>query len=497
MTAPAARTIRIHDTQQRTKLDLSPRTPGQIGMYVCGPTVYDRSHLGHARVYVAFDVVRRHLQARGHAVSYVRNFTDIDDKIIKRANERGLDARALAEENIVLFHQDMGALGVGKGDVEPRVTDHIEEIRGFIARLIERGVAYAAGGDVYFAVDRFATYGALSGKPLDDLRAGARVEPGEKKKNPLDFVLWKGAKPGEPSWESPWGPGRPGWHIECSAMSHKYLGHGFDIHGGGMDLIFPHHENEKAQSEAALEGPFVRHWMHNGFVNLNDQKMSKSLGNVFGIGELLARHSAETLRYFLLTTHYRSPINFEVETRRDAGGTEIPGFPGLDEAEKRVTYGYETLARAEKELASAGLAQGKGGAAGVGELVEPLLSALDDDFNTAVALAELGKLLTQANALLGKPGEAGKLAATVAAVRMAGRVLGLHQQAAAGYLGKAQEEGLATRGLTADQIEALIAARAAARKGKDFKRADEIRQELKAKGVEIMDSPQGTTWKVI
>src|SRR5512134_2142807 len=332
--------IQLFDTLQAKKRELVPLVPGKIGLYACGPTVYDYSHLGHARCYVVWDVVVRHLRARGLEVKYVRNFTDVDDKIIKRANERGEDPAALASRFADAFHEDMDALGCLRPDVEPRVTGTMPEIVAMIEALVARGFAYAPGnGDVYFAVRSFAEYGRLAKRNLDDLLAGARVEPGESKRDPLDFALWKAAKPGEPSWESPWGKGRPGWHIECSAMSHAHLGAPIDLHAGGKDLVFPHHTNEIAQSVAAVgDGrtaeSFCRYWMHNGFVEIDDEKMSKSLGNFFTVRDVLARFDAEALRLFLLGTHYRNDFNFS-----DAV---------LADAERRLVYLYETLDKADR-----------------------------------------------------------------------------------------------------------------------------------------------------
>jgi cysteinyl-tRNA synthetase len=348
--------IRLYDTARREKVPLRPLEEGRLGVYVCGPTVYDMCHVGHARCYVAFDVVVRHLRESGYQVRYVRNITDVDDKIIRRAAELGEDPLALSARMADEFHRDMQALGNLVPDVEPRVSGHISDIVAMTERLVASGHAYEVDGDVYFEVARFEAYGALSKRNLEELRAGARVEVDERKRSPLDFALWKAAKPGEPSWQSPWGRGRPGWHIECSAMSSRYLGDSFDIHGGGMDLIFPHHENEIAQSRA-LAGPesFARAWLHNGFITVRtadnlEEKMSKSLGNFFTIRQVCERYEPESLRLFLLGTHYRSPIAFEV----DATGSGQPRFVSLEEAERRLAYSYGTLARLEAALYEVG-----------------------------------------------------------------------------------------------------------------------------------------------
>src|SRR5712671_2948881 len=375
---------RVWNTLTDRKEELVPLEPGRLGIYVCGITVYDVSHVGHARFLVAFDAAVRFLRWAGWKVTYVRNWTDVDDKIIRRAAERGQDPKELAEGYIAACREDFQALSVLPADVEPRATDHVPEMQKLIAQLIERGNAYPSAGDVYFSVRSYPPYGKLSKRNLDDLLAGARVEPGERKRDPLDFALWKAAKPGEPAsvtWESPWGPGRPGWHIECSAMSQKYLGTTFDVHGGGKDLVFPHHENEIAQSEAASGQPLARFWLHNGFVTMDSEKMSKSLGNFRTIRDLLQHWDVESIRAFLLSTSYRHPINFNDSALADADG--------------RVEYFYETLHKADAYLAAKKFS-------GKGKIEEEKRSsfrqAMEDDLNTAQALAILSELYKQINA---------------------------------------------------------------------------------------------------
>ncbi|ACG73815.1 cysteinyl-tRNA synthetase [Anaeromyxobacter sp. K] len=478
--------IQVHDTLTAQKRELVPLEPGKLRLYVCGPTVYDYSHLGHARCYVVWDVVVRHLRARGLEVRFVRNFTDVDDKIIQRANERGEDPIALASRFADAFHEDMDALGNLRPDVEPRVSGHIPEIVALIARLVERGFAYAPGnGDVYYAVRKFPEYGRLSKRNLDDLIAGARVEPGEAKRDPLDFALWKAAKPGEPAWESPWGKGRPGWHIECSAMTQKHLGAPIDLHAGGKDLVFPHHTNEIAQSVAATSDglhaeDFARYWMHNGFVQIDDEKMSKSLGNFFTIRDVLARFDGEALRFFLLGTHYRRDFNFSDQV--------------LAEAERRLSALYETVEKAERLGA---------GAAPAAEpaFVERARAALDDDFNTPQVLGIVAEAFTEANALADRKGkkspeEKARLAAFARGARAVGAVLGILDRPPAQALSAIRDRAAARRGIDGGEVERSIAERAAARAAKDFARSDAIRDALLARGVVLMDGPQGTTWKV-
>ena len=478
--------IAVHDTLEGRKRDLVPLEPGRLRLYVCGPTVYDYSHLGHARCYVVWDVVVRHLRARGLSVKYVRNFTDVDDKIIKRANERGEDPIALAARFADAFHQDMDALGCLRPDVEPRVSGHVPQIVALVETLVRRGFAYAPGnGDVYYSVRKFPEYGKLSKRNLDDLLAGARVEPGEAKRDPLDFALWKAAKPGEPAWDSPWGKGRPGWHIECSAMTLEHLGTTIDLHTGGKDLVFPHHTNEIAQSVAATgdalrADAFSRYWMHNGFVEVDDEKMSKSLGNFRTIRDVLGAYDGEALRFFFLGTHYRNDFNFSEED--------------LGKAEKRLVYLYETLEKADR--VAAGAAPGP-----EQPWLERARAALDDDFNTPQVLGILAEAFTEANALAdakGKktPEQKVALAAFARDARVMGVELGILQRPPAQALPALRDRAAARRGIDGVAVEARIAERTAARKAKDFATSDRIRDELAAQGVVLLDGPQGTSWKV-
>ncbi len=507
--------VRLYNTLTRNLETFTPKNADRVGVYCCGPTVYDVPHAGHARSAVAFDVLVRHLRARGYNVHYVRNITDIDDKILARAKENGESPLALSQRMAEVYQTQIGEVGCAAPDVEPKVSDHLAEIFALVQSLIDEGAAYAVdmpGGtrDVYFAVRKFAGYGKLSRRKIDDLIAGARVEKDEAKRDPLDFALWKGVPEGEWGWESPWGYGRPGWHIECSAMSGKYLGHGFDIHAGGMDLIFPHHENEIAQSEAAApgQGDFSRFWMHNGFVNVDKEKMSKSLGNFVTVQDVLARNDAEAFRWFLMTVHYRGPIQFDSEKLES--GRVI--FPGVDEAERRVDYVYATLRRLAKmaqpgelpqklapELAAA-KKQMDAAAAAVGE-------ALDDDLNTPVALASLGELAKLANEMADlahkrrKDESFTKAAAVLAAeansaLRSVGGTVGLFRAPVQEYLDRTQARRLALRSLSAADVEKLICERTEARSAKDFARSDALRDELVALGIALRDRPDGTDWAV-
>ena len=457
--------LEIYNSLTRRKEPFMPIEPGKVRMYVCGMTVYDLCHLGHARVLVVFDMVYRYLRHIGLDVTYVRNITDIDDKIIRRADENGETVGALTERFIAAMHEDAAVLGILPPDEEPRATAHMAEILAMIEALIAKGHAYVADNDdVYYSVASFPGYGKLSGKDPQDLRAGARVEVGEAKRDPLDFALWKAAKPGEPAWDSPWGPGRPGWHIECSAMSTGCLGNHFDIHGGGADLQFPHHENEIAQSEGATAEPFVNVWMHNGFVRVNEEKMSKSLGNFFTVREILARYQPEEIRYFILGSHYRSPLNYD-----DAH---------LDQARAGLTRLYTAL-RGLPEAEPAG-----------GDAYRARYdAAMDDDFNTPDALAVLFDLARDSNRLRGH--DLSAAAALGAELRALGGVLGLLGQDAETYL----QAGAGAAVIADVEIDALIQRRTDARKAKDFAEADRIRDQLQEAGILLEDGAGGTTWR--
>ncbi len=476
--------IRIYNTLGGKKEAFEPMEPGNVRMYVCGPTVYDSCHIGHARSVVVFDVIARYLRAREYDVTYVRNFTDVDDKIINRANSLGVDPLEIAEKFIEEFHEDMDALGVKRADLEPRVTEYIDVIIDFVSMLIEKGKGYQAGGDVYFAVDSFDGYGKLSGRRLEDMMAGARVEVDEKKRNPFDFALWKEAKPGEPSWDSPWGKGRPGWHIECSAMSGKLLGETFDIHGGGKDLIFPHHENEIAQSEGCHGKAFARYWIHNGFVNINQEKMSKSLGNFLMIKDVIKVHHPDSIRLFLLSNHYRSPIDFSEKALEEAGA-------GLDKM-------YGVLKRIEE---SVGPASGAGDP-DPGAYWSGFCEAMDDDFNTARGVAVIFEAIRDMNRLMDeeKNGLSAAAKATLISSRAdmlrTGRVLGILAASPGAYFEKKKSGGLEEKSIDPAVVEKMIVERAEARKAKDWAAADRIRDELDRMNIVLEDRPDGTRWKV-
>ncbi|KIE43825.1 MULTISPECIES: cysteine--tRNA ligase [Geobacter] len=478
--------LRVYNTLSGTKEDFVTLEPGRVKMYVCGVTVYDHCHIGHARANVVFDMIYRYLRHAGYEVTYVRNYTDVDDKIINRANKEGVPFNVISERFIAEFDRDMAALGLDLPTYQPKATEHIAEMIQVIERLVAKGFAYAADGDVYFSVEAFDQYLKLSKRNLEEMQAGARIEVGEKKRHPMDFALWKGSKPGEPCWDSPWGQGRPGWHIECSAMSMKYLGETFDIHGGGKDLVFPHHENEIAQSEAANGKPFARYWIHNGFVNINAEKMSKSLGNFFTIKEVLESYDPEVLRFFLLSAHYRSPIDFSDQNLKEAAaGLEriYNALAGIDEA---VAAGGTGTGRIDEELAEK-----------TAGLPARFREAMDDDFNTAQALGYVFDLVRTVNRVLAE-GESGRVALAGAreAIDRVGAVLGLFTSEPGAFVERLKSRKAAALPIEAAEIERLIDERNAARKARDFRRADEIRDTLADQGILLLDSAQGTTWKV-
>jgi cysteinyl-tRNA synthetase len=484
--------LSIYNTLTGKKEPFQSLQQKTVRMYVCGVTVYDYCHIGHARSALVFDVIRRYLEFSGYQVEFVKNFTDVDDKIIKRANERSVSCDAITAEFIEAYYQDMGKLGIRRATNEPKATEHMAEIIKLVEMLIQKGFAYPVDGDVYFQVEKYQPYGRLSKRKLEDLQAGARVEVDARKRHPMDFALWKSSKPGEPSWESPWGPGRPGWHIECSAMSMKHLGETFDIHGGGMDLIFPHHENEIAQSCGATGKEFARYWVHNGFVQINQEKMSKSLGNFFTIREIFEKsnwpeaETGEMLRYFLLGTHYRSPLDFSDQSLLEAKNA-VNGFydlfTRLREVEDRTTSETELVPTIDRAQ-------------------EAFRQAMDDDFNTPVAIAVLQKLRSDVNKFLEQGLSSKGRRRTREVFRLLGGVLGLFQSdnwqfklAFTPESGSLSISGSAPR-LVNEEIEGKLVERNEARKQKDFKKADEIRRLLASHGIVIEDKPDGTSrWK--
>lgn len=456
--------MRIFNTLTREKDEFKPITEGEVKIYACGPTVYNYIHIGNARPLCVFDVLRRYFEWRGYKVSFVQNFTDIDDKLIKRANEESSTVPEIAERYIKEFWTDADGLNVKHATVNPRATENIEQIQNIISALVEKGYAYQSGGDVYYRAKKFSGYGKLSHQPLEDLEAGARIDVTEVKEDPMDFCLWKGAKPGEPYWDSPWGKGRPGWHIECSAMACRYLGKTIDIHCGGLDLIFPHHENEIAQSEAANGCEFAHYWMHNGFINVDNHKMSKSLGNFFTVRDVAEKYGYEPIRYMMVSCQYRSPINYSYEVIEQAKNSLERLYTcrdNIDFALKNAAEGGEVPEFIEKRR-------------------QEFITAMDDDLNTADALAAIFMLVRDINTLIAEGAGKASLAACADMFDQLTGVLGLV------YNRK-------TEALDSD-IEALIEQRTAARKAKDFKTADEIRDKLKAMGIVLEDTPQGVKW---
>ncbi|MGF7186333.1 cysteinyl-tRNA synthetase [Desulfitispora alkaliphila] len=477
--------IKLYNTLKKQKEEFKPGEQGKVKMYVCGPTTYNYIHLGNARPIVVFDVVRRYLEYRGYQVTYIQNFTDVDDKIINRAAEEGIEPLQLAENYIKEYFKDADQLNVRRADVHPKVSEHIGDIVSAVEKLIEDGYAYEQGGNVYYSIEKFSNYGKLSGRSIDDMQAGARIEVNQEKKHPMDFVLWKNAKEGEPSWESPWGQGRPGWHIECTVMSIKYLGENFDIHGGGYDLVFPHHENEIAQSEAYTGSPFARYWIHNGFITVNQEKMSKSLGNFFLVREILEKFDAQVVRFYLLSTHYRSPLDFDDEK--------------LEVSKKsfeRITNTYQRLLEVERigKLDAPWGEYEKEMDEKVKELKLKFEKAMDDDFNTSLAIAAIFDWAKDVNQYLHSKQEREEkpnldvVRQSLELVNNFGQVLGLD------FSVSAEAEG--SESVAASPfIELLLEVRQQARVDKNWAAADMIRDRLTELGVVIEDTPQGARWK--
>ena len=484
--------LTVFNTLGNRKETFVPISPGKVNAYVCGVTVYDLCHIGHARANVAFDIIVRYLRYRGYQVTYVRNFTDIDDKIIRRADRENTDYRTISTRYIEAFYEDFDRMGLVRPDAEPRATEHIPDIIGLIGRLIAAEKAYVVGGDVYYSVRRFGEYGKLSGKNTEELLAGARVEVDERKRDPLDFALWKASKAGEPSWDSPWGPGRPGWHIECSAMAMRHLGETFDIHGGGKDLVFPHHENEIAQSEGATGKPFARYWIHNGFVNIDNEKMSKSLGNFFTLRDVLETVNPDVLRFFFASSHYRSPIDYSDRSLAEAKAGLTRLYRVKDKAEACASAGHE-----------ASYVQEGDDFAPLRDAPARFVEAMDDDFNTAAALGHLFDAVRALNRLApadpaSEKEKAGQFLAGYGILEPLFGVLGLLRSSSEEYFrGEVPviKFGVASEVKYQPEIERRIEERNAARARKDFGEADRIRKELDASGVLLEDSKAGTTWK--
>lgn len=478
-------TLKVYNTMTRQKEVFVPQEAGKIKMYVCGVTPYNHPHIGNARPFITWDVIKRYFEHCKYEVFHVQNFTDVDDKIIKAANEEGVTWDVIAKRYIASYFEVMDKLNIRRANVYPTVSDHMKEIIDIVTGLVEKGYAYAVDGDVYYSVEKFADYGKLSGRDIEDMKAGARVDVDERKEHPMDFALWKSAKPGEPAWDSPWGKGRPGWHIECSAMSLKYLGNSFDFHGGGSDLIFPHHENEIAQSEAFVseEQPFVRYWLHNGFITVNEEKMSKSLGNFFLVKDILEHYPPEVLRFFVLSTHYRSPLDFSDERLAEAGRS----LERLHTAAENVTYleNIPDAGNADQKVALQKAAK---------QAEEDFYKAMDDDFNTALAISVMFGLAKEINVYYNGV-TAGKIPHCTegcTAIRqvyfMMADVLGIVLQAEENSVDDNQK-------LIAQLMDIIIEIRQQARKNKDWSTADKVRDNLQAIGIVLEDSPQGVRWK--
>ena len=464
--------MKIYNTMTRKKEEFVPLTKGEVKMYSCGPTVYDYFHIGNARPFIVFDCLRRYFEYRGYKVNFVQNFTDIDDKMINRANKEGITVKELGERFIAEYFNDAEALGIQKATVHPKATDNIDAIIEIIKKLEDKGYAYAVNGNVYFSTKKFREYGKLSGQPMDELEAGARIDISDEKQDVMDFALWKSQKPGEPAWESPWGMGRPGWHIECSAMVNKYLGETIDIHSGGQDLVFPHHENEVAQSEAANEKPFANYWMHNGYINIDNKKMSKSLGNFFTVRDISAKYDYEVIRYFMLSAHYRNPINFSDSLMEQAKSAVARVYTCIENLEFLLSNSEDReLNSAEQEYS-----------AKLDELKQKFIDAMDDDLNTADAISVIFDITYLANTSLSNENKNASfvIEKTLGLIRELGGVLGIFTKERANSVDS--------------EIEELILKREEERKVKDFKTADEIRDKLKAMNIVLKDTPMGVKW---
>jgi cysteinyl-tRNA synthetase len=484
-------TIRLYNTASRSKESFTPITEGKVGIYVCGVTVYDLCHIGHARSVIVFDVLVRYLRARGFDVTYVRNFTDVDDKIIERALRLGKDSTELAQEYIDAFYEDMDRLGVLRPDREPRATEHIDDMIDMIKTLIEKGFAYVGGPDVFFSVQEFETYGRLSGRRLEDMKAGSRIAVNKRKRHPMDFALWKGAKPGEPRWESPWGPGRPGWHMECSVMSNFYLGPTFDIHGGGKDLLFPHHENERAQSMAANEdSEFARYWVHNGFVTVESEKMSKSLGNFITIRDALDQYHPEVLRLFLLSRHYRSPLDF---SRKDILNLQQGLIKIYRTLQRLEAVAGEYDVKDEKPFLPGSLTGSQDD-----EFLKEFVNTMDDDLNTAGAIGLLFERVKGINRLMNNlngqpdPLTLSRLKNDRKHILSAAGILGVLRNSPQAFLADLSQ----TSDIDPAEIDAMVQQRKKARERKNWSEADAIRKQLKKKGIILEDGPEGTSWRM-
>ncbi len=467
--------MKIYNTMTREKQEFVPITPGEVKMYSCGPTVYDYFHIGNARPFIIFDTMRRYLEYIGYKVTFVQNFTDIDDKMINRANKEGITVKELGERFIAEYFKDAEALGIRKATIHPKATENIDAIIEVVKTLEEKGYAYSVNGNVYFRTKKFDGYGKLSHQPLEELEAGARIDIADEKEDPMDFALWKAQKPGEPAWESPWGLGRPGWHIECSAMVNKFLGASIDIHSGGKDLIFPHHENEVAQSECANGCDFANYWMHNGYININNQKMSKSLGNFFTIRDITEKYKPEVVRFFMLSAHYRSPVNFSDELMQQAQSAMERVYTCIENIKFLLKTAVERDANSEEKELLEALAKAK----------KRFCDSMDDDLNTADALSAIFDIVSSANKSVSKDGDNAKdvLEKVLAAIHEIGDVLGLFEE-------KEEAQGDA-------EIEALIEKRNEARKNKDWAEADRIRDELKARNIVLKDTPTGVQWSYV